>query len=435
MRFIDLFAGLGGFHVALSKLGHECVYACEIDNILSETYEKNFNLKPDGDIRDVDPEDVPDHEILCAGFPCQPFSKAGDQKGLECSKNGNLILNVLEIIDKKQPDYFLLENVPNLEKHDDGKTWKYIKDTLEDGLSKKYKVDSRILSPHNFGIPQIRRRMFIVGAKDLSHLKWPEPPKNVKNSIYTILDKNPEHSKPISNRIKNVLDTWQEFIQRYPADEQLPWFPVWTNEFGATYPYEEKTPYSMTKDELKNYRGTYGIDLSTVPEEEIQEHLPSYALREKEKFSDWKINYIRLNRELYDKNKDWIDDWLPKVKQFIPSHQKFEWNCKGEERDIWNYIIQFRASGVRVKRPTTSPSLVAMTTTQVPIIASEKRYLTVKECTRLQNLDLDYLPETPTRAMKAIGNAVNAEIVRKIAGSLIIDEVQHSNIDEIEIMG
>lgn len=131
MRFVDLFAGLGGFHLALKQLGHECVYASEINEELRELYLTNFGIKPEGDIRCEDISKIPPHDILCAGFPCQPFSKAGRQDGLENPELGELYKYILEAIRQHHPRYFILENVPNFEMHDKGQTWQYIKSLLE----------------------------------------------------------------------------------------------------------------------------------------------------------------------------------------------------------------------------------------------------------------------------------------------------------------
>ena len=124
LRFVDLFAGLGGFHQALSSLGHKCVLSCEIEEELRELYQLNFGQKPFSDIRALQAEDVPSHDILCAGFPCQPFSKAGDHQGFECQKSGDLIEYVILILRAKKPEFLLLENVPNLVRHRNGATWK-----------------------------------------------------------------------------------------------------------------------------------------------------------------------------------------------------------------------------------------------------------------------------------------------------------------------
>jgi DNA (cytosine-5)-methyltransferase 1 len=191
-------------------------------------------------------------------------------------------------------------------------------------------------------------------------------------------------------------------------------------EFGATYPFEKTTPWGMRRDDLLKYRGRHGKNLKGYSRRTVLKALPSYAQTPQAEFPTWKKTFIRQNRELYANNKNWIDKWLPEIMVFPPSLQKFEWNCKGEERDIWKYVIQFRASGLRVKRPTTAPSLIAMTTTQIPIIAWEKRYMTIRECARLQSMDsLEIFPKVPTRAFKALGNGINAKVMEYIAKALI----------------
>ena len=130
MNFIDLYAGLGGFHLALKELDHTCVFASEIDEELRNVYKKNFGVRPAGDIRNVSIEDIPAHDILCAGFPCQPFSKAGDQQGFDCLRWGDLFDFVIKTIEYHKPDHFILENVPNIKKHNKGTTWEAILDKL-----------------------------------------------------------------------------------------------------------------------------------------------------------------------------------------------------------------------------------------------------------------------------------------------------------------
>jgi DNA (cytosine-5)-methyltransferase 1 len=419
LRFIDLFAGLGGFHLALKKLGHECVFACEIDPDLIKLYNRNFGIEPQGDIRKVDIETIPAHDILCAGFPCQPFSKAGDQHGLDCPTSGDLIDYVVKILAKHRPKYFILENVPNLLKHNDGKTWESIRKRLQ--LKGTYKVEAETLSPHNFGVPQIRHRVFIVGSKtSLRNFSWPSPMGKKELSVQSVLDSKPARAKRLSKQVKKCLNVWQEFLAQYPKSEPLPTFPIWSMEFGVDYPFVSSTPYAQQKLTLPQEMRKNGKALESLTRKRSFKSLPSHARTRRVRFPKWKIEFIRQNRALYRRHKKWIDPWLPKIRRFPPSLQKLEWNCNSGKRKIWDYLIQFRASGVRVKKRTSSPSLVAMTTTQVPIVAWEKRYMTSRECARLQSLiGLKYLPKQSTKAFKALGNAVNAHLVELIVRNLL----------------
>ncbi len=181
-KFIDLFAGIGGFHLALHSLGAACVFASEWDKDARKTYEHNLNsISPElfaaarfaGDVTQVNPADIPDFDILCAGFPCQPFSQAGFKKGFD-EVRGTLFFDIVKIIKEKQPQAFFLENVRHLLKHDDGKTFAIIKKMLEDELG--YSFYHTIVKASDFGLPQHRPRLFMVGFKEKSiQFQFPKP--------------------------------------------------------------------------------------------------------------------------------------------------------------------------------------------------------------------------------------------------------------------
>ncbi|WP_440103852.1 DNA cytosine methyltransferase [Glutamicibacter mishrai] len=431
-KFVDLFAGLGGFHVALKNLGGEGVFAAEWDKNLKGLYNTNFGVKPWGDLNELDSEakiacEVPDHEVLTAGFPCQPFSKAGEQLGFEHTLQGQLFFKVFEILKVKKPKRFILENVPNILKHDNGKTLEIIKDKLEVELG--YEVRIEKLSPHQFGVPQIRERAYFVGSLDgLDNFRWPSVSEHAPD-IRSVVNKDAVSDREIPEHTNYAIDMWNDFLS-CSGEVKLPSFPIWSMEFGATYPFEHETPPALWDERgqvgLSEYRGVFGLPLTGLSTSDQFSLIPSHSRRSGDyKFPRWKRTFIRQNREFYGQNIKWIQPWLNKWEPWtLPSSfQKFEWNAQGESRDIDNFVLQVRASGIRVKRTSTAPSLIAMTNTQVPILGSKiagtRRYMTPGECAALQSMESIQLPEFDIHAYKALGNAVNARVVQKIAEPLL----------------
>jgi DNA (cytosine-5)-methyltransferase 1 len=431
-RFIDLFAGLGGFHVALRDLGGEGVFAAEWDSTLNKLYKTNYQLEAWSDVNDLSTpeiisEKIPDHDVLTAGFPCQPFSKAGEQLGFEDTLQGKLFFKVFEILQVKQPKRFILENVPNILRHRNGETRETIVSKLEEI---GYTVAIHRFSPHEFGIPQVRERAYFVGSLDgLDTFQWPRKHKD-PTDITSVLHQTPAVLRSIPTQTLSAIDMWDDFLQSSPASVKLPSFPIWAMEFKATYPYEEATPPALWDEQgpsaLDEFLGSFGFPLQGLTEEQQFDTLPSHSRRSGDyEFPGWKQAFIRQNREFYVSNRTWIDPWLTKWKPWeLPSSfQKFEWNAQGGVREIDRYVLQIRASGVRVKRTATAPSLIAMTHTQVPIlganIAGTRRYMTPKECAELQSLGEIQLPDNDLAAYKALGNAVNARVVHAIAEPLL----------------
>lgn len=430
MKFIDLFAGLGGFHKALHELGHECVFASELDPVLIETYKLNWgnDINIHGDIKKIVKDSIeliPNHDILCAGFPCQPFSKAGKQLGRK-DERGTLFDEIVKVLEARKPKFFILENVRFIAKHDNEKTWKAMKVEF-DRLG--YEVDHHDYSPHDFGIPQHRQRVFIVGALGkigLEHFSFDKVDTYRKSValIDNFIERNPPNSKKLPKANQDCIKLWQELIDALPEECKIPGFPIWGMEFGADYPYDETYPHLLSIKELGNYKGNFGISLKGMTKEEQLANLPSYA-RVEEVFPDWKKGYIRKNRQFYNDNKKYIKEVLSRIAK-LPSQswQKLEWNVGDGKRQINNYILQFRASGIRVKKTDFFPSLVC-TSTQIPIIGWEKRYITRKEGLKLQSLTGLKLPENDSAAFNALGNAVNSHIVKLIVKQLIIEPINY----------
>ena len=391
-KFIDLFCGIGGFHQAMADLGGECVYASDIDADCRKTYEHNYGIKPDGDITKVEAADIPEHDVLCGGFPCQAFSKAGKRLGFADETKGTLFFDICRILKHHQPKYALLENVRNLASHDHGNTWKVIHDNLDE-LGYNVIDEPVIFSPHYIGVPQHRERVFIMCVrKDIGKL----PPfyfninKIPKCSIDDILlDDNeiPDLDKfQLRDDQIEWIDNWNEFIQNIKCDK-LPGFPIWAD---CLCPIEE-SPFFETLDQQPK----------------------------------WLQNFVIKNNELWSKNKEFLAEWLPKAKKnknFFGSKAKLEWQVGDVENpNIWEHIMQIRPSGLRVKPGTYFPALVAIT--QTSIVGKRKRFLTPRECARLQSFpDTFQYDVKRTQAYKQFGNSINVGLVSFFARYMFGDK-------------
>lgn len=407
MKFIDLFAGIGGFHQAMEDLGHTCVCASEINSQCVEVYKKNFpNTPVVGDINEHY-DKLPEFDILCGGFPCQPFSKAGKQEGFKDEKRGNLFYVIMNIL-KLHPEckFVILENVKNLA--DNTQNWNLIQEELK--KQNFYVTDMPIiLSPHQFGIPQIRERVYILGIrKDIRDVKklpngsiHMEDLKKIYfkkelcrgNSAKKILTKNVDESYAITDKEQKVLNMWIEF-KKGTKYETLG-VPVWVEYFG----------YNKTDEEFELFKDHKNQTVNEMPK--------------------WKQRFVRKNRDFYIKHKAFLDLWIKKhnVLSLPLLYKKLEWNC-GNVRNIKNTIIQFRQSGIRIKKMNYFPALVAINNT--PIIFDEEmkkfRRITPREAANLQSFKEEFDLSVNSGIYKQLGNSVNVEIIKRLAIKLFAFE-------------
>lgn len=373
----------------MQSLGGECVFASDIDADCRKTYEANYGIEPAGDITKIAAEDIPAHDVLCGGFPCQAFSKAGNRLGFDDPTKGTLFFDICRILEYHKPKYALLENVRNLASHDHGNTWRVIHDKLVE-LGYNLLPEPVIFSPHYVGIPQHRERVYIMCIrKDIGEVRPFEFNKKKLPvcSVEDILQDDAEIANieeyRISAGMENLIDLWNEFIQNIHVD-RLPGFPIWS-------------------DRLR--------DLD--PDEDL------------EQYPAWKQNFIRKNNELYINNREFIDEWLPRAQQnplFFGAKAKLEWQAgQTKHPDIWKQIFQLRPSGIRVKVNSYFPALVAIV--QTSIVGSRKRFLTPRECARLQSFPENFQPGVKqAQAYKQFGNAVNVGLVKYFAQYMFGEE-------------
>jgi DNA (cytosine-5)-methyltransferase 1 len=207
VKYVDVFRGLGAFHTAFNRNNklqnntkYICVFACDINEGVRNIYEENYGIKPDGDINKINIDEIPDFDILCAGFPCQPFSIAGSQKGFGDENSGNLFYKILEIIDKKQPNILMLENVKNLYTIHKGETFKIIKNELE---KRGYNVSYKVIDSRYYNSPQSRNRIYIICNKDTNYIF-----REINNPIV-----------PVSTIIDNNITDYFNYKEKYKLEK------------------------------------------------------------------------------------------------------------------------------------------------------------------------------------------------------------------------
>lgn len=409
MKFIDLCCGIGGFHYALKNLGHSCVMASDINEDCKTNYELNHKIKPLDDLTKIDIKTIPKFDILCAGFPCQPFSKAGEQKGF-VDNRGNIFFDICKIIEYHKPKYLILENVRNLASHDNGNTWRIIRENIN-RLNYHTYDQPVILNTLYFGVPQSRERVVIMCIrKDLGNL--PVLPVISKDNILPteledILedDENVDKKYYIGGKLKETEKIWNNFLSICNENKiTVPKFPIWTDWWDS-----DGNNTSVTK---------YNKNLSAEENERI------IKKAQKDFYKKYK-NWIDKNREFYSSNYKILNPWLEesrKNKLWLGAVRKMEWQTGTDNLNMKQVLWSPRGSGVRIKNTNYSPTLVAMAS-MIPIYGPKSRYLTPRECARLQSFPEEYiLHEQDKIVYSQFGNAVNVKMIERCARFLIHSE-------------
>jgi DNA (cytosine-5)-methyltransferase 1 len=411
-KFVDLFAGIGGFHAALSALGGECVMASEIDKSAANIYKSNWGIEPAGDITELANEGgvrVPDHDVLVGGFPCQPFSKSGLQRGMDEAR-GTLFWNIARIIEEKKPKIVLLENVRNIAGPRHRHEWDVIIRTLRESGYRVSEVPF-IVSPHQLrrdfgGRPQVRERVLIAATRfpkgtrginidpGLPDLKWAKT--NWSHNDWDLEKDLPlerltrgseKEAVSLGEEEKTWIDAWNDFVLKIRKDEvngPLPSFPIWVDAWP---------PIGLIKND------------SGLPE--------------------WKQDFIQKNVLFYKAHQKVLDRWLKEWKSlenFPPSRRKFEWQAQDAET-LWECIMHLRPSGIRAKKSTYVPALVAITQTSiVGKNRNSKRRLTVREGARLQGFPewFDFYDQKESASFKQLGNAVNVGVIFQVMKAVVV---------------
>ena len=352
---------------------------------------------------------VPAHDVLAAGFPCQPFSKSGAQQGMEETR-GTLYWNILKIIEERKPKIVLLENVRNLAGPRHLHEWQVIIETLRE---QGYRVSEtpaifspHLLPPERGGRPQVRERVFITATHNPSGLGdgLPVHPVALPGDCIDGWDPKTEwHLEDLLDDAHNIagcdltaserlwIEAWNEFVEvmrERMEGRHLPGFPLWADSWA-----DLDTILEIFDGVIPDYRDLMAYDLS----------LPQ-----------WKASHLAKNYCLYSRHREFIDPWMAKwgvcSAAFPPSRRKLEWQAQDTPR-LWDTVMHLRPSGIRAKRPTYLPALVAIT--QTSIVGPRERRLSPRETARLQGLPdtYDFGDQGAAATYKQMGNGVNVGVV------------------------
>ena len=381
MKYIDLFCGIGGFHQALNRINAECILACDIDKDCRVVYKDNYGIEPVDNVKNIDEKTLPNFDILCAGFPCQAFSNGGKKL---CFKDdrGLLFDEIVRIAKEKQPKFMFLENVKHILKVSKCEVITYIKNKI---AQIGYTLQLFQISPHNYGIPQQRERVYFVCVRnDIYNGTDIKLPSFIGTYDFKkILDDkiNIDEKYFIKGDTLNILEAWDEMINRFEVGEKI-------------------SPTILINNAYVNY----------TPEEFNA-------------FPDWKKDYMTKNKPLIKKYKSQFDSWYKKHSKLLQKREiygKLEWQSGviKENDSIFNHFIQIRQSGIRVKKSYYFPTLVAIS--QIPIYGKEKRYITPRECARLQSFPETFkLSKDDKKSYKQLGNSVNVDNVFTVISSTL----------------
>ena len=380
-KYIDLFCGIGGFHQAFNKLNSECILACDIDKDCRTVYKMNYGIEPVDDVKKINEKTMEEFDILCGGFPCQAFSNGGNKKCFEDDR-GLLFDEIIRIAKEKQPKFMFLENVKHILKVSNGDVITYIKNKI---MSIGYHLQLFQISPHNYGIPQQRERVYFVCIRNdiYNGKEIVLPTYKGKIEFNKFLDKKEEINNKyfIKDDTLNVLEAWDEIVKQFEVGEKI-------------------SPTIMINNAFQNY-----------------------SQEEFNTFPKWKKDYITKNNPLILKYNTQIKEWYTKHSSLLSKREiygKLEWQSGPIKTNdsIFNHFIQIRQSGIRVKKGNYFPTLVAIS--QIPIYGKEKRYITPRECARLQSFPETFqLLDNDKKSYKQLGNSVNVDNVYTIIHSTL----------------